>query len=260
MNKKATTAVASQPFTAPEQALAQAWQAFSEGRFGETDKLCAGMVKKVPAHAHGWYLRALAALALDKPKQALQHLAHIKDAPDLLPGLAQARGRAFLALGRPEEALTSFQETLGYKADDAATHHLVALALLAQGDSVAARQYFRRATLLDPALGSAHYELGVLALAAGDARQAAAAFTTAAQHLPGVAQVHNNLALALQAEGDAALAEQSLRRALELDDRYAEAWFNLAGLLQARGDAASSEEARTTALRLNPALAQVRPA
>jgi tetratricopeptide (TPR) repeat protein len=260
MKKKVTAAVASTPSAAPEQALAQAWQAFSEGRFTEADKLCADVVKKVPAHGHGWHLRALSALALNKPKQALQHLAHIKDAPELLPGLAQARGRAFLALGRSEEALGSFQETLGYKADDAATHHLLALALLAQGDVTAARQYFRRATLLDPALGSAHYELGVLALAAGEARQAVAAFSAAAQHLPGVAQVHNNLALALQAEGDATGAEQSLRRALELDDRYAEAWFNLAGLLHAAGNAEASEEARATALRLNPALAQVRPA
>lgn len=260
MIKKATATVASQPSSATEQVLAQAWQAFSEGRFAEADKFCSDVVKKVPAHGHGWHLRALAALALGKPKQALQHLAHIKDAPELLPGLAQARGRAFLALGRTEEALSSFQETLGYKADDAATHHLLAVTLLAQGDAAAARQYFRRATLLDPALGSAHYELGVIALAAGEARQAVAAFTAAAQHMPSLAQVHNNLALALRAEGDAVLAEQSLRRALELDNSYAEAWFNLAGLLQSRGDAEASEEARTTALRLNPALAQVRPA
>lgn len=247
------------PFS-PEQNLALAGQAFADGRFVEADKLCAGLVKALPAHAHGWHLRALAALALNKPKQALQHLAHVKDAPDLLPAVAQARGRAFLGLGQFAEAVGSFQQTLGYKADDAGTHHLLALALLGQGDAAKAQQYFRRATLLDPALGPAHYELGVLALAAGDARQAVTAFSAAAQHLPGVAQVFNNLALAQQAVGDGTAAEQSLRRALELDSNYAEAWFNLAHLLQAQGDAVQADAARAKAMRLNPALGKVQAA
>lgn len=245
---------------APEQVLACAGQAFSEGRFAETDKLCAGLVKAHPTHAHGWHLRALAALALNKPKQALQHLIHVKDAPDLLPAVAQARGRAFLSLGQWAEAVTSFQQTLGYKADDAGTHHLLALALLGQGDGVTARQYFRRATLLAPTLGPAHYELGVLSLAAGEARQAVTAFAAAAQHMPGVAQVFNNLALAQQAVGDAAAAEKSLRKALELDADYAEAWFNLAHLLQAQGDAAQADAARAKALRLDPTLGKVQAA
>lgn len=257
MSKKTSTAASS--FT-PDQALALAGQAFAEGQFAEADKLCAGLVKALPAHAHGWHLRALAALALSKPRQALQHLAHVKDAPDLLPAVAQARGRAHLGLGQWAEAVASFQQTLGYKADDAGTHHLLALALLGQGDGATARQYFRRATLLDPALGPAHYELGVLALAAGDARQAVTAFAAAAQHLPGVAQVFNNLALAQQAVGDAPAAEQSLRKALELDASYAEAWFNLAHLLQAQGDAVQADAARAKALRLNPALGKVQAA
>lgn len=245
---------------APDQVLAQAGQAFAEGRFTEAEKLCAALVKTMPIHAHGWHLRALAALALNKPKQALQHLAHVKDAPDLLPAVAQARGRACLGLGRNEDAVASFQQTLGYKADDAGTHHLLALALLAQGDATTARQYFRRATLLDPTMGPAHYELGVLALAAGDARQAVTAFTVAAQHLPGVAQVFNNLALAHEAIGDLPAAEKNLHTALELDGKYAEAWFNLANLLQSQGQAGPADEARAKALRLNPALGQVQGA
>ncbi len=241
----------------PDHTLALAGQAFAEGRFAEADKLCAGLVKALPGHAHGWHLRALAALALNKPKQALQHLAHVKEAPELLPAVAQARGRALLALGRFDEAVGGFQQTLGYKADDAGTHHLLALALLGQGDAAAARQYFRRATLLEPALGPAHYELGVLALAAGDAAQALQAFTAAARHMPGVAQVLNNLALAQQAMGDLPAAEQSLRQALQLDEKYAEAWFNLALLLRAQGDAAQADAAHAKALRLNPALGKV---
>lgn len=254
MNKK-TSAVAS--LSAPDEVLALAGQAFTGGRFAEAEKLCASLVKVLPSQVYGWHLRALCALAQNKPKQALQYLAHVKDAPDLLPAVAQSRGRAFLGLERWEDAVASFQQTLGYKADDAGTHHLLALALLGQGDAAAARQYFRRATLLDPTLGPAHYELGVLALAGGEARQAVVAFSAAAQHLPGVAQVFNNLGLAQQAVGDPLAAEQSLRKALELDSDYAEAWFNLAHLLQAQGDAKQADAARAKALRLNPALGKV---
>lgn len=243
--------------SSPDQKLALAQRAFVEGRFTEAEKLCAGLVKALPTHAHGWYLRGLAALALNKSKQALQHLAHVKDAPELLPAVAQARGRAFLGLEQWGDAVASFQKNLGYKADDAGTHHLLALALLGQGDASAARQYFRRATLLDPTLGAAHYELGVMALAAGDARQAVTAFAAAAQHLPGVAQVFNNLGLAQQAIGEPSAAEQSLRKALELDANYAEAWFNLAHLLQAQGDAVHADAARAKAMSLNPALGKV---
>lgn len=237
-----------------DQVLSEAWQAFSEGKAADAGKLCADMVKAFPGHAHAWHLRGLAALALDKPKQALEYLGRVKDAPDLLPSVTQASGRAQLALGEHTAAASLFQTALDYKPDNAPTHHLLALAMLAQGDAANARKSFRRATRLDPTMGAAHYEVGVLDLAAGDFKAAVAAFALAAQYLPLVAPVANNLALAHQAAGDTNQAEQWFRRALELDSKYAEAWFNLAGLLKSKGDAQAAQEAFSQALMLNPAL------
>ncbi len=235
--------------------MADAWQAFAEGRPADAAKSCAALVKANPNHAHAWHLRGLAALAQGKPKQALDFLGKVKDAPDLLPSVAQANGRAQLALGQHSEAMALFQQALAYKADDAPTHYLLALALLGQGDAAAARQYFRRATLLEPTLGGAHYELGVLALTGGDARQAVASFSLAAQHLPRSAPVANNLALAHQAAADGVQAEHWFRQALALDGGYAEAWFNLAGLLKQQGQGDAAAAALSQALKLNPALA-----
>lgn len=245
------------PVLPSDVAMGQAWQALVEHRFKEAEKLSASVIKMNPGHAQAWHLRALAALALSKPKLALQYLAHATQAPELLPGVAQARGRALLALGRVDEALASFQETLSYKADDASTYHLLALAQLAHGDHAAARKSFRNATLLDPELGAAHYELGVLALSAGDFQAAQAALEVAAVRLPAMPQVFNNLGLAQQGIGDLDAAELSLREAVGLNADYAEAWFNLALVLTARGEANGALLARETALRLNPALAQV---
>jgi tetratricopeptide (TPR) repeat protein len=238
----------------PDQALSSAWQAFSEGNLMEAGKLCGQLVKAFPNHVHAWHLRGLVAMAQDKPKLALDYLAKVKNAPDLLPSVAQTRGRAQLVLGDNVAAAASFQATLDFKPDDAPTHYLLAMALLAQKDKVNARKFFRRAGLLDPTLGAAHYELGVLDLAAGETKSAIAAFSLAAQCLPLAAQVHNNLALAHQANGDVGQAESGLRRALELDAKYAEAWFNLANLLKAKGQTDESNNALATALKLNPSL------
>jgi tetratricopeptide (TPR) repeat protein len=252
MKKPATPAAAAA--TTPDQLLSSAWQAFTEGRLAVAAKQCATLLKAIPGHAHGWHMRALVALAQDKPKQALDYLAHVKDTPELLPSVAQTKGRAYLRLGQTDAALACFQEALGYQADDATSHYYLAMTLLAQGDAATARTYFRRATLLNPQLGAAHYEIGVLALAAGEAPQAVAAFTNAAKNMPTVAAVFNNLGLAQQSVNDTLAAEASFRQALALDERYAEAWYNLGGLLHAQGDSAGADKARTAALRLKPAL------
>lgn len=241
-----------------EQIMSLAWQAYGEGRPREAEALCARLVKARPDHAHGWFLRGLAAATLGKPKLALKHFERVRDAPDLLPALAQAGGRALLDLGDVEAALARFQEALSYRADDASTYYFLGLASLRQGAGEEARRFLRQAAMLEPKLGPAHYELGVMALNAGQAAQAVASFSAAVEHMAGSPEALNNLGLAHQSAGDAEAAEASYRRALELNGNYAEAWFNLGVLLRAtRSGEANACFSR--ARKLNPALAEVLP-
>lgn len=238
-----------------EQAMSLAWQTYGEGRAREAETLCARLIKSYPEHAHAWFLRGLATATLGKPQLALKHFDKVQNAPDLLPALAQSRGRTLMALQRYDEAVARFQEALAYKPDDASTYFFLGLVSSAQGASEDARRFLRQCTLLDPAFGPAYYELGVIQLQAGQAAQAAASFRSACEQMPTSPEAANNLGLALQASEETAGAEAGYRRALELNPDYAEAWFNLAMLLKAAGQTAA-ETALQRALTLNPALAE----
>lgn len=236
-----------------EQTIGVAWEHLGAGRAREAEKLCAQLLKTFPDHAHAWFLRGVAAAALGKPKLALKYYDAVQKAPDLLPSVAQARGRAWLALNEPDAAIDCFQEALLYRADDANLYYLLGLAKLRQSQPDEARRFMRQCSLLDPSFGPAHYELGVMALGSGDGTKAVGHFAAAVRHLPESPEAANNLGLSQQMTGDLAAAERSYRAALALNERYAEAWFNLGQTLRALG-AADAEDAVAKALALNPAL------
>jgi tetratricopeptide (TPR) repeat protein len=236
-----------------EQTIATAWQLLTEGKAREAETLCATLVKRIPEHAHGWFIRGVAAGALGKPKVALKHFDQVKDSPDLIPSVAQAKGKAFIMLEEFEQALDHFQQALMFKPDDGTCLYLVGFCYLRLGQANEAKRFFRQAVMLEPELGPAHFELGNLMLQNGNAAKALNHFQTAAQTLPDSAEVCNNLGLCQQALNQAQQAEASFRQALKLNPDYAEAWYNLGNLLQHQG----TDEAIATleqAFKLNPML------
>jgi len=242
-----------------EQMIGMAWQAFGEGRYREAQQLCERLTAAISEHAHAWYLRGLASAALGQSEAALSYWEMVKNAPDLLPALAQGRGRALFSMGRLEEALTQFQNAMTYQPDDAANYYFIGLVSLQQGALDDARRYFRQASVLEPKFGAAHYELGVLALRTGQYPQALTAFKAAVEHLPQSPEAANNLALAHQALGDMTAAETWFRKAVKLKDSYAEGWLNLGLLLRELGSK-KAETCINKALKLNPALRDALPA
>jgi tetratricopeptide (TPR) repeat protein len=93
-----------------------------------------------------------------------------------------AAGRASLRRGHAQEALRWLEQALRLAPGRAELHALRGDALLATGDPgrrAAARQAYRRAVRLQPALGRALYRLGQSALAERDWEEAAQAFASA---------------------------------------------------------------------------------
>lgn len=246
------------PLQSVEQAMAQAWQHLSEGRPRQAEALCSRLIKSYPEHDHAWYIRGLASAMLDKHVLALKHFDHVKSSPDLLPALAQARGRSCLSLGQFNNALDYFQQALMYMPDDAQCYYLLGVTENQNARPEEARRFFRQAVLLEPQLGPAHFELGTLALQAGDAARAIGHFTTAATLLPQAPEVPNNLGLCHQSMGQIEQAEASFRAALKIFPSYAEAWFNLGLLLRHQGSGEAAE-ALDRALQLNPSLREALP-
>ncbi len=240
----------------PERKFAEALTAWQDGKPREAETLAAQLVKAVPAHAHGWFIRGLAVEALGKPAVALKHFEQVKDAPDLLFGVAQARGRAHLALSQTELAVSHLQESLALQADDAQSHYLLALAVMQQGAQDDGRRLLRQATLLDPSLGAAHFELGVMYLQQGDYAKAQTSCELAVKYLPGVALPLNNLALALKAQGMLKEAAEQFERAVAVDAKFADAWGNLF-IVRSELGVASAAQARAQAVKLSPQLAEL---
>lgn len=236
-----------------DQLIGMAWQAMGEGRLGEAEKFCRAIVEKVSNHAHAWYVLGLVAASGGRTDEALECWGKVKNAPDLLPSLAQGRGRVRLAEGNHEEALRQFQEAMTYSPDDPSNYYFMGVTVAQQGALDDAKRYFRQATVLDDKFGLAHYELGVIALQSGQYPQAVSTFKVAVDLLPQSREAVNNLGLAYQAVGDLDGAAAGFRKALELDDRYAEAWFNL-GLVLREKDPKKAESALSKAFKLNPGL------
>lgn len=238
--------------------MALAWQMLGQGKAKEAETLCANLVKLVPEHGHAWFLRGVAAGALGKHKLALKHFEQVKNAPDLLPSLAQARGRIYLSTGEYEIALDRFQEALSYSPEDHQCYYYLGLIKLRQQAVDEARRFLRQAVLLEPSFAPAHFELGVLALNAGEATKAVNSFQAAAKQMADVPEVMNNLGLSQQAAADLKGAEASYRRAIELRPTYAEAWFNLGMVLKSLAPA-QADAALNKAISLNPALKEALP-
>lgn len=255
--RKSTAAAPTSATPHPDQILASAWEAFSGGRLREAEKLAAGLAKQHANHPHVLYLRGLIALGDERVKAGLALLERVKDAPELALPVALAKGQAQLHLGQAELAMTTFQEALAYKPDDAMAHYWLAMSLLAQEDVSAGRQYLRRAILLDAKLAAAHYELGVLALSAGDAAAALSSFLSAQASMPESAQVANNLGLAQQMAKDLDAAVGSFERAIALQGAYAEAWFNLGHCQRAMGREEAATKSLNKAFSLAPHLRKV---
>ncbi len=106
---------------------------------------------------------------------------------------------------------------------------------LEDADPEAARDAYRDALELDPALTDARVNLGRLAHEAGDAAEAARLYHLALEQSPDDPILHFNLALALEDLRGTASAVAHYQRALALDPDFADAHYNLAGLCEQLG-------------------------
>lgn len=120
--------------------------------------------------------------------------------------------------------------------------HDEGLALLGDGDSVAAETKLRQALDCDPFLGPAYSNLGVSLVRQGKAYDASWALRHAAALMPRASQPRMNLGVLLQELGRYEQAEEQLREALQLAPGDIEIVGQLA-LLHVRTNKRTSETA-----------------
>jgi predicted O-linked N-acetylglucosamine transferase (SPINDLY family) len=131
-----------------------------------------------------------------------------------------------------------------------------AIARLAAGDSVGARQLLREAAARSPRDSDLHELLGVAECSTGELERGIAALERAVELSPARASHRVNLGKALRDAGDAARALPHLELAVSLAARDATAWHHLGLVRQAQGDHDGAATALAQAVELDGAEAR----
>jgi tetratricopeptide (TPR) repeat protein len=115
-----------------------------------------------------------------------------------------------------------------------------------------AKQHYRQALALNPALVEAHNNLGNLYIRQHQFAAAIGEFQSALALNPHYAIARNNLGSAYFMLGEEALAIQEFLAALHIDGAYVSPYYNLASLHARRGDVEQSVAFLTKALAIEP--------
>lgn len=186
-------------------------------------------------------------------------LALVQQAVITAPGYAAAlgsMGNMLASLGRPHEAIQSYNALLALQPEDAMTHYNRALALQGLGRAAAALEGYNIAIRLRPGYPPAHANRGLVLRALGRLEAAIASFDAALQIDPTLPLVHTNRANALLEKGDIPAALAAIDEAIHHAPDHAEAHNSRAAILHAQGDLPAAIAACDTAIALRPDLAE----
>jgi tetratricopeptide (TPR) repeat protein len=173
------------------------------------------------------------------------------------PGVLLNLARAWLALGRAEDALRCCDEAIALDGAVPQGHRLRGSSLAALDRAQEALAHLGHAVRLAPSDAGALVELGVL-LAAGDRlADAMACFERAIALDPQQTPAHHNLGLLAAQQGDHERALQSFDRALALEPRNANLHSNRGASLRALGRLAEALQSHSRAVAIEPGNGQM---
>jgi tetratricopeptide (TPR) repeat protein len=131
---------------------------------------------------------------MGKPQEAIRHY---EQSVQLKPDYADAHynwGAALRRTGKPQQAIEQFQQALRTTPDDAETHNELALALSDGGKLNEAVGHWEQAIQLRPEYAEAQYNLGVALWQTGKSQEAIRHWEQAVRIRPDYAEAKNKLA------------------------------------------------------------------
>lgn len=165
------------------------------------------------------------------------------------------RGSAYLATGKPVEAMADFSEAARLKPRYALAYYERGQAAMALGDRNRAMTDYGTAIRHKPRYWAAHVARGYLRLVRNDFDGAIADFDRAIAIEPNNAIAFNNRGFAWRRKGDLARAIADYDRAIKLDSRYAIALANRGHAFEAQGKVNEAWADFNLALSFDPTLA-----
>ncbi len=176
------------------------------------------------------------------------------------PGSARAEnnlGLAYYHLGRFDEAIARFRESLRLDPSVANTHYNLGLALMNSGHLAEAVAPLEETVRILPYYFYAEQNLGIVLTKLGRPQEALAHFETALRFDPSPAETHFHFGVALAELGRWAEAADHYAQAVRINPRYAEAQSNWGVALFRLNASAAAVGHLDEALRLNPDSADV---
>jgi len=161
-------------------------------------------------------------------------------------------GLAVSALGRPQEAITHFQEALRIKPDHAEAEYNWGFVLHTAGQPEDAIKHYQAALQLKPDYAQAQNNWGAALLGLGKFEEAVAHYQETLRIKPDHVEAHGNMGAALASMGRSQEAARHYQQALKLMPNYAEAHNNLGLVYEQHGQLADALEHFEHATRLKP--------
>ncbi len=154
--------------------LAQAY--LDAGRLDDCRRTAGGVIAETGERPLAHLTRGNLALAEGKTEEALEYLLEAEKASQPFPRLCELIGRAYVKLGRWDDAERSFRKTLAINSDSAEAWAGLARCLVEKGDFIAAANAALDAVNLRFELPGAHFVLGVSLARLGRTERALQAF------------------------------------------------------------------------------------
>jgi protein O-mannosyl-transferase len=154
-------------------------------------------------------------------------------------------------MGRFDEAIAHYQQSLQHGPENAEAHYDLALAFAGLGRLKEAEFEFAETIRLSPGHVESRNLLGNVLLQQGRPREAETAFRAVLDLDPNHAQAHNNLGCALAQQTRRSEAQGEFERALALDSQQVSAHCNLAKLWASEGKLESAMDQYRVAVKLD---------
>ncbi|MCP4682680.1 MAG: tetratricopeptide repeat protein, partial [Desulfobacterales bacterium] len=163
-------------------------------------------------------------------------------------------GFAFLELGKTDEAIRHYRESIKVNPRSELSHNNLGLALQRKGNIVEAIHHYFEALRINPNYELAHNNLGLALVKEDRINEAIDHFSEAVKIKPDYADAHNNLGDALAKQDKTSEAIRHFSEALRIKPDFATVHNNLGSCLAKQGKVKEAIHHFSEALRIKPDL------
>jgi predicted O-linked N-acetylglucosamine transferase (SPINDLY family) len=238
-----------------DEVLSEAWRRHQGGDLVAAERAYRQVLRSAPTCHTTWHLLGVLLCQAGELSAGVDALGRAASLDQQNAEFQSNLGLALEAVGRGNEALSCFRQSVQLQPDFAEAHFNLANALKKQGHWAHAIEAYRRALRLQPDFAEAFHNLGNTWHETGRLHEAVECYRQATRLAPDSPELQNRLGTALSLSGQMPEAIVCFREAVRLRPDDAHAHNNLGYVLQSTGRPAEALASFDQAIRCEPAFA-----